>query len=282
MISILISDFGQAKASMSVPMQTWLKCSNCIWKQPVEISNYVSHKSNNFVCMGLLLTKFCLRRHCHSITHTILTDASLLQIHIFFRVLWKTTHGLSKTRGPGVDMTQSLHVTDSLFLTMVLWAKPLFGESERSFLQPEIDLFFKVWTSQHMTWRNTVEQSWSLPQSLSCAEVKQRWWNESGIYRKLATDYWNHTKPHQTSYTASDTAPRGPLIQLWSWHQPIWLEIPQGLVRWGHWGDCSNWVISSWWWIWSSGIMFHCMEPEHHQSSLLQVILNWFNYYLIC
>ena len=139
MISILISDFGQAKASMSVPMQTWLKCSNCIWKQPVEISNYVSHKSNNFVCMGLLLTKFCLRRHCHSITHTILTDALLLQIHI----LCKTTHGLSKMRGPSVDMTQSLHVMDSLFLTMILWAKPLFGQSERSFLQPWNWLIFQ-------------------------------------------------------------------------------------------------------------------------------------------
>jgi hypothetical protein len=91
--------------------------------------------------MELLLAKFCLRRHCHSIAHTVLTDASLLQIHILFRVLRKTTHGLSKTRGPGVDMTRSLRVTDSFFLTMILWAKPLFGESERSFLQPEIDLF---------------------------------------------------------------------------------------------------------------------------------------------
>ena len=142
LISTLISDFWRAKASKSVPMQTWPKRSNRIWQQPVKISNYMSHKSNNFVCMGLLLTRFCLRKHCHSIAHTVLTDALLLQIHILFRVLCKTTHGLSKMRGPSVDMTQSLRVMDSFFLTMILWAKPLFGESSRSFLQPEIDLFF--------------------------------------------------------------------------------------------------------------------------------------------
>ena len=34
-----------------------------------------------------------------------------------------------------------------------------------------------------------------------------------GIYRKLATDYWNDAKQHQTSYTASDATPGAPLLQ---------------------------------------------------------------------
>jgi len=53
-----------------------------------------------------------------------------------------------------------------------------------------------------------------VPDAVSHARSRQRQWNGLGIYRKLATDYSNHAKHHQTRATGStapDATPSAPL-----------------------------------------------------------------------
>ena len=58
-----------------------------------------------------------------------------------------------------------------------------------------------------------VPESPTKPQLCRRQAMTMGWYVDCGIYRKLATDYWNHAKQHQTSYTASDATPGASLLQ---------------------------------------------------------------------